>query len=48
MVEAILDGWQPEGVTMPGLLEGGTGGVGAAEEKTTLIPKKLLRRPYCK
>jgi hypothetical protein len=22
MVEAILDGWQPEGVTLPELLEG--------------------------
>lgn len=31
MVEAILDGWQPEGVTLPGLLEGVPVGWGGKE-----------------
>jgi hypothetical protein len=30
IIEAILDGQQPEGVALPGLMAGGAGGVGGA------------------
>jgi hypothetical protein len=38
MVEAILAGRQPEGVTLPALLEGGAGGVGGAEGVHLRLP----------
>jgi hypothetical protein len=49
--ETILEGRQPEGVTLQGLLEGVAGGVGGAARKPTIVclepkpatPRTMLR-----